>query len=77
MRYRPLEGRPWVFKIPRDRIWAWMEIKLLSNSIEIQTYFSQEGNCHAMWDTTGKTNITTEKLSKSGSGAIKNGGVPN
>ena len=26
---RPLEGRPWVFKIPRDKPWAWPEIKFL------------------------------------------------
>ena len=72
-----MEGTPWVFKIPRDRIWAWMEIKLLSNSIEMQTYFIQEGNCHAMWDTTGKTDITKRTFSKSGSVALHNGGVLN
>ena len=30
---RPLEGRPWIFKIPRDKPWAWPEIKFLSNPI--------------------------------------------
>ena len=30
---RPLEGRPWIFKITRDRPWAWTEVKLLSNTI--------------------------------------------
>ena len=59
---RPLEGRPWVFKIPWDKPWAWTEIKFLSNSIEMQTHFSQEGNLHAMWDTTGNTNLTTRKF---------------
>ena len=36
----PLEGRPWVFKIPRDKPCSWTEVKFLSNSIEIQTHFS-------------------------------------
>ena len=62
MGYCPLEGRPWVFKIPRDKPWTWPEVKFLSNSIEMQTHFSQEGNCHSMWDTTGETNLTTNKL---------------
>ena len=39
---RPLEGRPWILKIPRDKPWAWPEVKLLSNPIEMQTHFSQE-----------------------------------
>ena len=39
MGYRPLEGRPWVFKIPRDKPWAWPKIKFLSNTIEMQTHF--------------------------------------
>ena len=38
----PLEGRPWIFKIPRDKPWAWPEVKFLSNPIEMQTHFSQE-----------------------------------
>ena len=50
-----LEGRLWVFKIPHYKPWALMEVKFLSNSIEMQTHFSQEGNRHAMWDTTGET----------------------
>ena len=58
----PLEGRSWVFNIPRDKPWVCPEIKFLRNSIEMQTDFSQEGNCPAMWDTTGKTNLTTKKL---------------
>ena len=37
-----LEGRPCIFKIPCENPWAWPEIKLLSNPIEMQTYFSQE-----------------------------------
>ena len=61
---RPLEGRPWVFKIPREKPWVWPEIKFLINSIEMQTYFIQEENCHAMWDTTGRTNLTAIKLSR-------------
>ena len=59
---RPLEGRPWIFKIPRDKPWVWLEMKLLINSIEMQTYFIQEENVHVMWDTTGRTNLTTLKL---------------
>ena len=59
---RPLEGRPWVFKIPQEKPSAWQEIKLLSNPIEIKIHFSQEENCHAIWDTTGRTNLTTMKL---------------
>ena len=58
----PLEGRPWIFKIPRDKPWAWPEVKFLSNPIEMQTHFSQEENRHAMWDTTGMTNLTTLRL---------------
>ena len=38
---RPLEGRPWIFKIPRENPWAWPEVKLSSNPIELQTHFSQ------------------------------------
>ena len=37
-----LEGRPWIFNIPWDKPWAWTEVKLLSNPIEMQTHFSQE-----------------------------------
>ena len=44
----PLEGSPWISKIPRDKPWAWTEIKFLSNPIEMQTYFIQEENRHAM-----------------------------
>ena len=58
----PLGGRPWVLKIPRDNTWAWPEIKILSNHIEMQTHFSQEVNCYALWDPTGRTNLTTKKL---------------
>ena len=59
---RPLEGRSWIFKIPRDKPWTWPEIKSLSNSIEMQTHFSQEENSHAMWYTTGMTNLKTLRL---------------
>ena len=38
----PLEGSPWVFKIPWDKSWVWPEIKLLRDPIETQTHFSQE-----------------------------------
>ena len=31
----PLEGRPWVFKIPPEKPWAWMKIKFRRNSIEM------------------------------------------
>ena len=54
----PLEGRLLVFKIPRDKPRVWADIKLLSNSIGMQTHFSQEGNIHSMWDTTSKKNLT-------------------
>ena len=37
----PLEGRPWILKIPRDKPWAWPEVKLLINTIEMQTHASQ------------------------------------
>ena len=56
---RTLEGRPWIFKIPRDKPWAWQEIKFLSNPIEMKKNFSQEENCHSMWDTTGRKDLTT------------------
>ena len=59
---RPLEGRPWIFKIPWDKPWACPEVKFLSNTIEMQTNFSQEENSHAMWDNTGMTNLTTLRL---------------
>ena len=59
---RPLGGRPYIFKIPRDKPWSRPEVKLLSNTIEIQTHFSQEENRHAMWDTTGMKNLTTIML---------------
>ena len=58
----PFEGRPWIFKIPREKPWACPEIKFLSNRIETQTYFIQEEKRHTVWDTTGKTNLTTLKL---------------
>ena len=32
---RPLEGKTWIFKIPRDKPWARPEIKFLSNPIEM------------------------------------------
>ena len=35
MGYRPLEGRPWIFKIPQEKPWAWPEIKFLRNPIEM------------------------------------------
>ena len=44
----PLEERPWIFKIPQGKPWAWPEIKFLRNPIEIQTHFSQEENRHAI-----------------------------
>ena len=34
----------------------------MSNSIEMHMHFSQEGNRHAMWYTTGKTTLTKKKL---------------
>ena len=39
---RTLEGRPWIFKILRDKPWEWPEVKSLSNPIEMQEHFSQE-----------------------------------
>ena len=60
----PFEGRPWVFKILQYKPWAWPDIKFLSNSIGMQTHFIQEGNCHAMWDTIGKTNLTIRKFTR-------------
>ena len=58
----PLEGRPWKFKIPRDKPWAWPEVKFLSNPINAKTHFSQEENRHSMWETTSMTNLTTLRL---------------
>ena len=37
----PLEESPWIFKITRDKSWAWPDVKLLSNPIEMQTHFIQ------------------------------------
>ena len=59
---RLLEGRTRIFKIPWDKPWAWSEVKLLRNPIEMQTNFSQEENCHSMWETTIITNLTTLSL---------------
>ena len=42
----------------------WPEIKYLRNPIEMQTHFSQEENCNAMLDTTGRKNLTTIKLTR-------------
>ena len=56
---RPLEGRLWIFKILQVNPMAWPEIQLFSNPIEMQKYFSQEENRHAIWNTTSKTNLTT------------------
>ena len=39
MRDLPLEGRPWIFKIPQEKPWAWPEVKFSSNPIETQTHF--------------------------------------
>ena len=61
---RPLEGRPWIFKITRYKPWAWPEIKFLINPIEMQTHFIQEEIRHTMWDTTDKTNFTIVRLSR-------------
>ena len=33
MGYCSLEERPWIFKIPRDKPWAWPEVKKFSNPI--------------------------------------------
>ena len=57
-----MEGRPWIFNIPWYKPQTWPEMIFLSNPIETQTHFSQEENCHAMWDTTGTTNLTTVRL---------------
>ena len=59
IRGRPLEERRWIFKITRDKPWAWPEVKFLSKPIEIQKNFSQEESRQAIWDTTGMTNLTT------------------
>ena len=57
-----MEVRPWIFKIPRYKPWAWPEVNFLSNPIETQTHFSQGENRHGMWDTTSMTNFTTLRL---------------
>ena len=59
---RPLEGRLWILNITLENPWAWPEIKFLNNPIELKTHSSQEENRHAMWDTTGMTNLTTLSL---------------
>ena len=30
---RTLDGSPWIFNIPQEKLWAWPKIKLLSNPI--------------------------------------------
>ena len=57
-----MEGRPWIFRIPQEKPWAWLEIKFLSNPVEMQTHFSQEEIRHNMWDTTGMKSLTTVRL---------------
>ena len=50
------------FKIPRNKLWAWSEVKIWNNSIEIQKHFVNESNHHSVWDATGKMNLTKKKL---------------
>ena len=59
---RPLAGRPWVFKIPRDKPWAWPEVECVENAIEMQGHFGQEGNKNTLWDTSGEQMITRAKF---------------
>ena len=62
MEDQPLEGRPWVVKIPHDKPWEWTEVNFWNNSIEIQTHFIHNSNCHPMRDTTGETNLAANKF---------------
>ena len=59
-----MEGKPWIFKIPWEKPRVCPEINFLSNPIEMQSHVSQEENRHAIWDTTGRKNLTTVKLSR-------------
>ena len=59
-----MKGRLLIFKIPRDKPWAWPKKKLLFRPIEIQTHFIQEENRYAMEDTTGMKKWTTLRLPK-------------
>ena len=52
-----LAGRPWVFKIPRDKPWAWQEVKCAENAIEMQSHFGQEGNENTLWDMVSDTTL--------------------
>ena len=51
---RPLAGSPWVFKITRDKPWAWPELEYVENAIELQGHFEQEVNKNTLWDTSGE-----------------------
>ena len=35
----PLEGRPWIFNIPRDNPWAWTEVKLFHSMLKYNDLF--------------------------------------
>ena len=31
---RPLTGSPWMFRVPRDKPWAWIEVEYVDNAIK-------------------------------------------
>ena len=43
MNDRPLAGRQWVFKITRDKPWAWPEVEYVDNAIKMQGHLGQKG----------------------------------
>ena len=45
----PLAGRPWVFNIPRDNPWLWLEVEYVDNAIEMQGGLVQKGKKNTLW----------------------------
>ena len=72
---RTLAGRPWVFNISRDKLWACPEVEYDNNAIEIQGHFGQEGNNNTLWNMAGDTNKVKLKLPILANGALCNGGL--
>ena len=62
MEDRPLAGRPWVFRIPRDKPLAWPEVEYVENAIKMQCHFGQEANNNTLYDTAGDPTKTRVKL---------------
>ena len=70
-----MAGRPWVFKIPRDKPWAWPEVEYVENTIEMQGHFGQDGNEKCIVGYIRIANENKGKDAKTGNVSIFHGGV--